>query len=75
MKSYSIRSAEGKLIATITGQRANNILQKASGFWREYKLEGEKATRCFELTENGTYAMSGGELTIYLWEGTLVIED
>ena len=76
MKKYSIRTESGTLIATVTGRHANNILQKAEGFWREYEVDDEYPTRCFELTEDGQFGLSAplGNLTIHLWKGTLVIE-
>jgi len=76
MKTYTIRH-NGTMIASVSGRPANKILQSLEGFWREYKSKNAEPTRCFEITEDTKYGIehNGDGLAVYLWEGTLIIED
>jgi len=76
MKKYNIRDENGVLVGKISGKVANKILQDADGFWRQYKTDDEN-TRCFEISEAQKIGLTrdGDSLIIFLWEGTVIVED
>lgn len=76
MRSYTIRY-NGTMIAKIFGSPANKMLHEVEGFWRGYQPTNDKRSRCFEITEDTKFGIdhNGNGLQVYLWKGTLIIED
>ncbi len=80
--SYTIRSAEGVMIAKVSAEIARDIVLRCNGEWRPYKVKDEPSTRAFHVKDNVVYLFgqnANDESTIkarlYLWEGYKVIEE
>ena len=77
METYTVRTADGVMIATLAGQPAENIFKNVKGEWRTYKSDQKKRTVCYEVKEDSVWGNESqyGEFKMYLWEGTIIIKD
>ncbi len=80
--SYTIRSAEGAMIAKVSAKIAREIVLRCDGEWRPYKTKEKGDTRAFHVKADMVYLFGlnpNDEATIsvklYLWEGYKMIED
>lgn len=77
METYTIRTKEGLMIATIAGQPVENIFKNVKGEWRTYKSDQQKRTVCYEVEEDSVWGNDSpyGKFKVFLWKGTLIIKD
>jgi len=71
---YIIRTSKGIMTAKVSTIIAGGIFSRVKGHWRPYQETGGKKTHCFEITEDSVFEIEN-EFSLYLWEGSKILEE
>ena len=78
MNGFFIRDKDLNIKASVTGQRANKLIDGVCGHWDSIQFVGEEKQSCFIITEGGAFVNQSGwngndSTTIYLLEGDYLL--
>ena len=67
---YTVRTAEGIMIAKLSEYSVGKILQSGDGRRVAKNFSGGISTMCFVLNGDGVY--ESNNIVLYLWEGSYI---